>query len=295
MACYSQPLVRLWVDGQIVDADAETDGLAFGALPPIIDRSHALLIGLPSHATDQMSQTAQIVPLSSSPIQERSVGEGDLFLDNRGNLTAAVHIRLGSGRSQEIRASLRSGNDHERRSLLEQLAEHLFSGATKVTGEVLHLSDPEQPLEVELQCNVPQFLNMERGHRKIGQLAPLLGLPAAFTNYATRHSPLLLDSGFSENTVFHLHLPPAIGVAALPRDSAVHSEFGDYGVKFSNSDGQINVTRQFQIPAQVIAAQNYPEFRRFAEEIDEVEHQHIVLLVRSSSSPREGSQPVAAR
>jgi hypothetical protein len=283
------------VDGEIVDADAEADGLAFGALPPVIDRNRALLISLPWHPPDSMSHTPQIVALSSSPAQERSVGEGDLFLDSRGNLTAAIHIRPGSARSQEIRASLRSGSDREQRSLLEQLAEHLFSGATNVHGEILHLTDPEQPLEVTLQCHVPQFLSMQRGRRTIGQLAPLLGLRTALTNSANRHSPLLLDSAFSENTVFHLHLPQGVGVAALPRDFAVHSEFGDYAVKFSHANGQLNVTRQFEIPVQVIEGQRYPRFRDFVTEIDEAEHQQIILDIRGSSSLHEISQPVSGR
>jgi tetratricopeptide (TPR) repeat protein len=292
LACYTEPLVRLWLDGQVVDTDAEADGLAFGAVPPAMDRSKALLISFPLHPPDQMPHTPQIVAVSSSPAQERSVGEGDLFLDSRGDLTAAIHIRPGSARSQEIRASLRSGSDRERRSLLEQFAQRLFSGATHIHGQILHLSNPEQPLEIVLQCDVPQYVDMQHGRKKIGQLAPPLGLGNAFTNSATRRSPLLLESAFSENTVFHLHLPQGVTVAALPRDFAIHSEFGDYAVKFSHADGQLNVARQFDIPVQLIEAQSYPKFRGFSEEISEAEHQQIILDIGSSSPLRERSSPV---
>jgi hypothetical protein len=295
LACYTEPLVRFWVDGQIVDADAEADGLAFGALPPVIDRNRALLISLPSNPPEQMSDTPQVVALSLTPAQERSVGEGDLFLDSHGNLTAAIHIKPGSARSQEIRASLRSADDQQRLSFLERLAERLFSGATSVHGQIVHLNNPEQPLEITLNCYVPQFLNMQRGRRKIGQLAPLLGLRTALTSSATRHSPLLLDTAFLENAIFHLHLPQGVAVAVLPRDFAVHSEFGDYAVKFSYANGQLNVARQFEIPVQMIEAVHYRGFQDFVQKIDEAEQQQIILDVSGSSSLRETSQPVSMR
>jgi hypothetical protein len=130
---------------------------------------------------------------------------------------------------------------------------------------------------------------MQHGRKEIGQLAPPLGLANAFTNSATRRSPLLLDSEFSENTVFHLHLPQGVTVAALPRDFAIHSEFGDYAVNFSHADGQLNVARQFDIPVQLIEAQSYPKFRGFSEEISEAEHQQIILDIRASSPVRETS------
>ena len=79
-------------------------------------------------------------------------------------------------------------------------------------------------------------------------------------------------------------------MAALPRDFAIHSEFGDYAAKFSHADGQLNVARQFDIPVQLIEAQSYSKFRGFSEEISEAEHQQIILDIGSSSPLHEVSQ-----
>jgi tetratricopeptide (TPR) repeat protein len=291
LACYSEPLVRLWLPGEVVDVDPNVDGLAFGEIPPGLDHSRVLLVALDTRAAEKGPHTPEFVALNSSPARERSVGTGDLFLDSRGNLRVSVQITPGAARAQEIRSSLHSRTDREQRTFLEQLAERLFVGATDVRGQLLHLNDPEQPLNIILQCEVPQFLKMQPGRREIAQLAPLLGLGSDLTIESTRHSPLLLDSVLSETTVFHLHLPPAVSVAGLPPNIFLHSEFGEYALKFSRGDGQLNVERQFDIPVQVIETQLYPDFRRFVKNIDEAEHQRIVLEIRAVSSLRQALQP----
>ena len=273
--CYTEPLVRFVVNGEVIDADAEADDLAFGDISPALDRHNALLISLDPEKLEK----PEIVALASSPLQEQSVGEGDLFLDSNGNLSASIHIRLGASRAQEIRAALHSGSGRERQDLFEQFASRIFSGATAVQGEIAHAADPEQPLELSLRCTIPQFISMQRGMRETGQLAPLLGLRNSFGKALHRSYPLLLNSVLSESTIFHLHMPDGVAAASLPHDLIVNSEFGEYAVKFSESNRQLNITREFRIPVQMVPAERFPAFLEFARRIDEAERQRITLSV----------------
>jgi hypothetical protein len=277
--CYTEPLVRFWLGGEIIDADAEADDLAFGNLSPTLDARDALLVPLAPRKTDK----PEIVALAVVPLQERSVGDGDLFLDRNGNLSASIHVRLGASRAQEIRGALRSGSERAQQDLLEQFASRIFAGATDIHGEISHVADPEQPLELSLQCAVPQFISMQPGLRETGQLAPLLGLRNSFGKAARRSYPMLLNSVLSESTVFHLHLPEGVAASSLPHDLIMNSEFGEYAVKFSQGNGQLNVSREFDIPVQVVAPDRFRLFLDFARRIDEAERQRITLAIGKAS------------
>lgn len=283
--CYTEPLVRFWVGGEVIDADAETDDLAFGEISPALDARNAWLVPLAAGNSDK----PEIVSLSIPPLQEQTVGEGDLFLDSNGNLSASIHIRLGASRAQEIRAALHTGSGRERQDLFEQFASRIFPGATAVQGALSHPANPEQPLELSLRCVVPQFINMQPGLRETGQLAPLLGLRNSFGKVARRTYPMLLNSVLSESTVFHLHLPEGITAASLPHDFVINSEFGEYAVKFSEGNRQLNITREFNIPVQLVPAEQFPAFLNFARRIDDAERQPITLSIEKEAALKSSS------
>lgn len=287
--CYTEPLVRFWVGGEVIDADPEGDDLAFGEISPALDPRSAWLVPLAAGN----SAKPEIVSFSIPPLQEQTVGEGDLFLNSNGNLSASIHIRLGAARAQEVRAALHSGSGRERQELLDQFASRIFPGATAVQGDISHPGNAEQPLQLSLQCAIPQFINMQPGLRETGQLAPLLGLRNSFGKGARRTYPMLLNSVLSESTVFHLHLPDGVTAAALPHDLVINSEFGEYAVKFSEGNRQLNITREFNIPVQLVSAEQFPAFLDFARRIDDAERQPITLSIgkeaalKSSSSAAE--------
>ncbi|HKT49420.1 MAG TPA: DUF3857 domain-containing protein [Candidatus Angelobacter sp.] len=287
--CYTEPLVRFWVGGEVIDANAEADDVAFGEISPVLDAHNAWLVPLAAGNSDK----PEIISLSMPPLQEQTVGEGDLFLDRNGNLSASIHIRLGASRAQEVRAGLHTGSGRERQDLFEQFASRIFPGATAVQGDVSHPAEPQQPLELSLRCAVPQFINMQPGLRETGQLAPLLGLRNSFGKIARRTYPMLLNSVLSESTIFHLHLPEGVSAASLPHDMTINSEFGQYAMKFSEGNGQLNITREFNIPVQLVPAERFPAFLNFARRIDDAERQMITFsigkeaAIKSSTSAAE--------
>jgi hypothetical protein len=202
---------------------------------------------------------------------------------------ASIHVQLGSVRAQEVRNTLRSAGERERQAFFEQLAMRIFPGAASVTGVAAHESDPEQPLKVSVRCTVPQFMSRQ-SLPEINQLAPELGLATLYAKTPTRKFPLLIDSLFFENTVFHLHLPEGMAVHSLPADFTDKSEFGEYTLRFLRLPQQIDIHRDFHIPVQVIAPDKYPAFVNFAMRIDDAERQRISLETGRDAA---GTRPAA--
>jgi hypothetical protein len=119
------------------------------------------------------------------------------------------------------------------------------------------------------------------GVKSIGQLAPVLGLPAALVGTSGRRSAVYLDTPFSESTVFHLHLPPGFSTLGLPQNFSSNSEFGRYAVEFSWSAGQLEVKRDFEVPAQVVEPDAFSAFAEFVRGINRAERQQINLVYRA--------------
>ncbi|HKD15986.1 MAG TPA: DUF3857 domain-containing protein [Candidatus Angelobacter sp.] len=282
--CYNHPLVRFWfTQGKVVDADAESDGLSFGAVPSGLDTADALLVPLSPEADSNLR-----VSLMRSIADEKSIGEANLFLDENGSLSADLRIRLGASRGQQVRSLLESASERERQIFFDQLAIRIFPGATQVTGLSQHVNDPEQPLELSFHCQVPQLVNPE-GPWQIDQLVPALGLRDVYAKNATRKFPLYIDSLLFENTTFHLRLAPNLRLRSLPPGFTLRTEFGDYSVRFNSAGQQVTIHREFQIPVQIIAPRKYEGFVNFAQQVDDAERGRIVLeatkeLARSGQS-----------
>ncbi|HLY92425.1 MAG TPA: hypothetical protein VKQ89_04120 [Candidatus Angelobacter sp.] len=280
LACYTEPLVRFWLShGEIIDVDAEADDLPFGAVSPALDVREALFV--PLTAEDEKRPESVALRVNSSG--EKSTAEGELSLQGD-DLVAELDIRLGPARAQEIRSLLRSAAARERQAFFEQLAMRIFAGASAVTGSAAHEDDPEQPLQLLLHCTVPQFVNRQKGTAEIDQLVPALGLRSLYARVPSRKFPLFIDSLFFESAEFHLHLPAEIQVRSAPADFLEKSEFGEYSVRFVQSAQEMEIRREFRIPAQVVPPEKYPTFARFARHIDEAEHQRISLQMGKTLS-----------
>jgi hypothetical protein len=280
LSCFTEPLVRFWLArGETIDVDAESDDLPFGTVSPALDVREALFVPL----TVDEEKKPEIARLAVKSAAEKSVAEGELSL-NHDDLVAELDIRLGAARAQEIRSLLRSAGQHERQAFFEQLAMRIFPGAIAVTGSAAHEDSPEQPLEILLHCTVPQFIARQNGTAEFDQLVPALGLRALYAKTPTRKFPLYIDLLFFESTTFHLHLPDGVQVRSLPPNFMEKGEFGEYAARFAQSGQQIDIHREFRIPAQVVSPEKYAAFARFARQIDEAERQRISLQLRRDLS-----------
>jgi len=273
-ACKSEPLVRFWLsNGKVIDVDPEAEGLPFGMLLPDLEARGALLVPL----GPEPARNTQTVSLAVDSAPEKSTAQGDLSLDAEGNLSATIQMKLGVTRGDEVRGVLRGASDAERQAFFERLAMRIVPGATGVSGATSHERDVEEPMELSLRLQAPQFISRPAAINDIDQLVPALGLRSMYAKSSSRQFPLYIESLFFESAHFRLHLLAGIEAHALPSDFSARSEFGGYSVRFSKRPGEIEIEREFHIPVQLVPAGKYPAFVDFASRIDEAERQRISL------------------
>lgn len=277
LATYTRPLVEFVTRERTWVVDVESDGLAFGALPPEVAPGEALEVPL-RHPRGERA----LVALASQSEREENLARAEVRLDAAGNAVVELEIALGSYRGAQMRATLRGMPAGRRQQVFEQVALRIFPGATAVQGSLRNEDDPERPFTLAVRCEVARLFDLERLAREdtldIDQLVPTLGLRRMYASAAARRFPLFIDVPLVESASFRVHLPEAVRVAQRARDTRLTSDFGSYAVEFRQADAHtLEVRRSFRIPAQVVAPGAYAAFAHFAARIEEAERQRLAL------------------
>lgn len=274
---YIDPLVRFHLRNgpqKDVIASAEKDGVGLGALPAAIAREDALAV--PFDAPEAAAKL--FVSLPSPVVDERSTADGDVTIDEQGNLAARLVIRMGAARSTQLRAILNGIEPRGRGHFFEQLALRIFPGISEASGEVHNEGDSDQPLELVLACRAPHFLNFVGDVADMDQLVPALGLRKMYGTGGVRQQPLLLDVPLIETTKFRVRLAPGLRLVSLAADLKLENQFGGYSVTLRRTaPDTVEITRSFQLPVQVVAPEDYEQFSRFARQIDDAERQRLTV------------------
>ncbi|HEU5452211.1 MAG TPA: DUF3857 domain-containing protein [Terriglobales bacterium] len=296
---YTRPLALFHLPGRDLAVDAEVDGLGFGALSPGVETADALLVPLasehPSAAEVAELQQPDIVPVPvSTAISEQSVASADVRVESNGDLSADVHIVLGSWRASQMRSILDATEPGQRGDFFLQMAARIFPGTTQATGEVKHERDTDHALEIDLHCRAPQFVNLSGQTADLDQFVPTLGLKKMYATGSERKFPLFVDTPLFETATFRVHLPEGTRMMHLAADAQLRSEFGRYSVSFRQvQPGVVEIRRDFRIPVQVVPEQKIGAFRSFAAQIDNAERQR--MTVGTFQSTAAARQPAAAQ
>ncbi len=289
---YSRPLVLFRFAKGEVAADAETDGLAFGALPVTLETRDALLVrgSLEGGIGMAARSPSMIVALPASRGSNESRADADLTLDADGNLSADIRIALSTWRAAQMRSILAGIAPGQRGQFFQQLAMRILPGAGPTTGEVRNENDSDGELVLTVHTRAPHFLPLSGALVDMDQLVPALGLRRMYVGNASRQHPLFIDTPLVESATFRLHLPDGIAVARPASGAEFTSEFGSYAVSFRPiAQNVLEIRRSFRIPVQIIPTDRFEDFRRFALRVDDLERQRITLAVQSATSGQSAS------
>ena len=285
--CYTHLLVRVMLPNvkRPIILDPEIKGVAAGALSPEVEGEHALLIRRAQAAEPEIATV-------SRGTDERTRAVANLELDTDGGIRGTVRIRFGSFRGAQMRDTLQELSSKDRQSYFEEIGSRIFPHASKLSASVVHEDDPEKPLEVELTVASSASSASSRWNGSsldLGQLVPALGLSRLYATLPVRNQDLWLESPLIEDSEFTVHLPAGVEVWHMPEPFTAKSSFGEYRTDFRLEDGALKIVRSFRIPMQQVAAAQYPEFSKFALQIDSAEREQLQLRRVSVAQERPSS------
>jgi hypothetical protein len=86
----------------------------------------------------------------------------------------------------------------------------------------------------------------------------------------SRREQLVLQPQSNMSEEFRFELPAGAQLSELPEDAIVETPFGSAQVHFKAEDGSLVITSDVRISATKVEPQEYAEFRKFCESVDEV-------------------------
>ncbi len=270
--CYTHPLVRV-VSGngkRPIILDPQMKGIAAGALSPGVEGEKALVIRRTQAAEPEIAT----VPEGTD---QKTRAVANFELDEEGGIRGTVHVRFGSFKGAQMRDILHQLSAKDRQRYFEEIGSRIFPHASKLSSSVFHEDDPEKPLELELSLTSAANSGWNGSSLDLGQLIPALGLSRLYATLPERTQDLWLETPLNEESEFAIHLPAGIEVWHMPEPFTAKTSFGEYRTDFRLENGAIKILRSFRIPMQQVAAAQYPEFSKFALQIDSAEREQLQL------------------
>ena len=188
-----------------------------------------------------------------------------------------------------MRDTLHDLSAKDRQSYFEEIGSRIFPRASKISVSIFHEDEPEKPLEVEFTVATSGASRWNGSSLDLGQLIPALGLSRLYATLPVRNQDLWLETPLIEESEFTVHLPAGVEVWHMPEPFTVKSSFGEYRTDFRLENGALKIVRSFRIPMQQIAAAQYPEFSKFALQIDSAEREQLQLRRVSVAQERSSS------
>lgn len=285
LRCYTHPLVRVMVPNarRPIILDAQIKGVAAEALSPEVEGESALVIHRSRVAEPEITKVPQ-------GTDQKTRAVANLDLDDDGAIRGTVRIRFGSFKGSQMRETLHPLGAKDRQSYFEEIGSRIFPHASKISASISHENDPEKPLEVELTLTSSVSAHWNGSSLDLGQLVPALGLSRLYATLPVRNQDLWLETPLIEESEFTVHLPAGVEVWHMPEPFTAKSSFGEYRTDFRLEDGTLKILRSFRIPMQRIPAAQYPDFSRFALQIDSAEREQLQL--RRVSVAQERTSPM---
>jgi hypothetical protein len=113
-----------------------------------------------------------------------------------------------------------------------------------------------------------------------------LGLLSEYASLPARRFPLLLDKQEFRHDVIRVKLPEGLEVVRPPEAVDQDTPFGRYALSVREEAGTLVVDRRAILPPRRIDPEDYPDFRAFAQRIDDAERAEIGVQVPSPSLGR---------
>jgi hypothetical protein len=244
------PSLDLYLDGTAeYTGSLELPAMDRGALALQVNEGNAKLLHLPD-------------PSASASVSTHTV---DVTMASDGS--ARIDWRSGVSGVEASAWRVRFHAQATRKQRIQDMIDRLLPGSEVVGVDAGDFEDIEQPVQIRLRGNVPQFARPEgdlltvplgRKEHMVRDYAPL----------AARKLDVRLHAQWTEEDAWTLRLPQGFKVTSAPAPAAGSSPFGSYSLEVEVKGGALFAKTTVKLNQTRIVAKDYPAFRRWCEEID---------------------------
>ncbi len=101
------------------------------------------------------------------------------------------------------------------------------------------------------------------GNRMMFSINPFNASVGAAKKYKTRTTPFKISRGYKDEDVYIIELPNGYKVEALPENTELVTDFGQFSLHFEVEENKLKVNRVFQLNSGYYTKDSYEDFRLF--------------------------------
>lgn len=243
-------------------------GAAFGYLPidPLVRGQQALVL----------NERAERVRVDQPPVESDRIHiEADVRLDGEGGAHIAVVETFTGSHAVAWRAQLENVPAAQLEEAFARMyVAQITSGARMTELAITGREDPEQPLVLAYELDVPAFGRLDRDD----QLIPQLYRVALANNFARlpRRTTAQIVAGGARDVTMRIHLPSGAGEPSLPEPRTFSAPHGmEARVSATLRDRVVTIERTLRMQMARIDPEEYEDFARFCRTYDEAENTEI--------------------
>jgi len=208
----------------------------------------------------------------------------ELKLDAEGNLEGNVTVTYEGQEALTRRLKAIDEDEAQRRKNLEEtLQKSLPQGATVKLLSSDAWTNPEVPLKVQFQIQVPNYAN-KAGQRLV---LPLAVFHANIINPfapASRIHAVYFDYPAEVYDDVRIDFPAGVETESLPMNQKIEAGTAHYELVFAKETNALQIKRQFIIASYFVPVERYPALRRLYENVRANDEQQAILKTVQSAA-----------
>lgn len=220
--------------------------------------------------------------------------ELNLDVDARGGAKGVLSLRIPGALASQLRAFLAQAEAQQKQGLFAHLVSQALPGAVLVKDRVLAVSEALADLVIQLDIEVPRFmqrLEPPDGPPLLGTEHPLpqslgstLGLLIPIQSYLTqsqRQTPMQLRAQEARLLVNLRFASKASALLEKPEDYEFKTPYGHFSQRFQwhPRQGLATLKRTSQLPHRSVSPETYPEVYEAFSRLLQAQHEALVLSV----------------
>ncbi len=228
-----------------------------------------LLVGPEVEA--KLTKTPVLPP--SDNLRTRSL---QIQLEADGDARIQVVEQVAGGDAARYRSTFQA--EGTRKDRLERQLSGAYPGLTLEQFKFSGLTNLEAPIELEYRLKAPQVARNEGKELRIAATA-MRDLLRELAPSTTRKFPLELETTNAYREERTLRAPAGFSIGALPAGGTVESPFGS--LKVTNEKrgaNEVVSSTAFELRVDRVEPADYPAFRRFVEQVDEILRQRVTFV-----------------
>jgi len=153
-----------------------------------------------------------------------------------------------------------------------------WPGAQLVSLNMTGLDDITQPVQIDLVFEGANWWRASGDEMLIRPFGFESSLTQEFAPSAYRGQPLVLPFPFIEHYEIVYQLPEGYRVVADTTEWVGESAFGSYSLNLQLGESELIVTGEFELSVSRVSPSNYPYFREFVQNVEQVVNRNISII-----------------